>query len=270
MANWNNPTLTTNADTCLDELMARDTDAMTAGYTSPTNPPTRALRYDRGTTQWQEWSGTAWVDKGSLVSPSVVLGTMAVQASNNVAINGGVIEPPCVVEPECIGITPGLVYPNALGSGVAAAYSILHGDQVWRSAPPIGSTVLWFTAVPPTYWGICNGQSLLRATYVDLFTLIGTTFGAVDGTHFSLPDLRGFFPFGKAASGSGSTLGTTFGAIDHTHTTPLLAHTVLAHSGVTKLAPQFVDGSDVSDHAAGVSGSNNPPGFPLNFIMKIL
>ncbi len=30
----------------------------------------------------------------------------------------------------------------------------------------------------------------MRASYPDLFALIGTTYGAVDGTHFTLPDTR--------------------------------------------------------------------------------
>ena len=41
----------------------------------------------------------------------------------------------------------------------------------------------------PTGWLACNGASLLRASYPALFTAIGTTFGAVDGTHFTLPTI---------------------------------------------------------------------------------
>lgn len=40
-------------------------------------------------------------------------------------------------------------------------------------------------------WLICDGRSLVRASYADLFTVVGTTYGAADGTHFNLPDLRG-------------------------------------------------------------------------------
>jgi microcystin-dependent protein len=39
-------------------------------------------------------------------------------------------------------------------------------------------------------WMICNGNSLLRADYPDLFTAIGTQYGAADGTHFNIPDTR--------------------------------------------------------------------------------
>jgi microcystin-dependent protein len=46
-------------------------------------------------------------------------------------------------------------------------------------------------AADHTGWLLCDGRSVLRATYPDLFAVIGTTFGAVDGTHFTLPDYRG-------------------------------------------------------------------------------
>lgn len=46
-------------------------------------------------------------------------------------------------------------------------------------------------ATAPDGFLLCFGQSLLRSAYPALFTAIGTTYGAADGTHFSLPDCRG-------------------------------------------------------------------------------
>lgn len=41
---------------------------------------------------------------------------------------------------------------------------------------------------------LCDGSAVSRETYADLFAVIGTTFGAGDGsTTFNLPDLRGRF-----------------------------------------------------------------------------
>ena len=74
-------------------------------------------------------------------------------------------------------------------------------------APGVGpqSGDLRFTAIPvatPTTisgWLLCDGGSYLRAgTYATLFAAIGTTYGSVDGTHFSVPDFRG-----RVASGVG-------------------------------------------------------------------
>lgn len=78
------------------------------------------------------------------------------------------------------------------------------------------------TANPyPTMWLDCDGASLLRTDYPDLFNVVGTTYGAVDGTHFSLPDMRG-----RAAMGTGTgtglsprALGDSIGEEDHTLTT---------------------------------------------------
>lgn len=43
-------------------------------------------------------------------------------------------------------------------------------------------------------WFLCNGQAISRVDYSDLFALIGTNFGAGDGTTtFNLPDYRGKF-----------------------------------------------------------------------------
>ena len=43
-------------------------------------------------------------------------------------------------------------------------------------------------------WFLCNGQAINRNTYADLFAIIGTNFGAGNGTTtFNLPDYRGKF-----------------------------------------------------------------------------
>lgn len=43
-------------------------------------------------------------------------------------------------------------------------------------------------------WFLCNGQAISRTTYAALFSIIGTTYGAGDGsTTFNLPDYRGKF-----------------------------------------------------------------------------
>lgn len=43
-------------------------------------------------------------------------------------------------------------------------------------------------------WFLCNGQAVSRTNYAELFALIGTSFGAGDGSKtFNLPDYRGKF-----------------------------------------------------------------------------
>jgi len=59
---------------------------------------------------------------------------------------------------------------------------------------PIGSVVAFATKTATSGWLECNGAAISRTTYAVLFTLIGTTYGAGDGTStFNIPDLRGEF-----------------------------------------------------------------------------
>ncbi len=75
---------------------------------------------------------------------------------------------------------------------------------------PIGSSVLWWSDTLPSgfgTWGFCNGQSLDRTTFAALFAILGTTYGAVDGSHFNVPDLRERTPVGKSTMGGASSPG---------------------------------------------------------------
>ena len=84
--------------------------------------------------------------------------------------------------------------------------AIIDGDlEVNGSMPnavPIGSVMPWTTTVAPAGYLLCDGTSHLRATYSDLFDIIGTTYGSDDGTHFNVPDFRGMFLRGSGAHGT--------------------------------------------------------------------
>ena len=67
----------------------------------------------------------------------------------------------------------------------------------------IGETITWITTTTPANFLECNGNELSRTTYADLFAVIGTTYGAGNGsTTFNLPDFRGRFLRGLDTSGS--------------------------------------------------------------------
>ena len=82
----------------------------------------------------------------------------------------------------------------------------------------------------------CDGTSYLRTDYAALFAAIGTTWGSLDGTHFSVPDYRGRVLLG-AGTGSGLTarsLGDTGGEETHVLTTPEIpAHLHGASTSIT-------------------------------------
>jgi len=73
--------------------------------------------------------------------------------------------------------------PDGDGSGLSGIVTTLSG----------AISAFAFTSVP-TGWLECDGSTVSRTTYSDLFTAIGDTFGAGDGsTTFAIPDLRGEF-----------------------------------------------------------------------------
>ena len=70
---------------------------------------------------------------------------------------------------------------------------------------PPGSMMWWPRSTPPTGWVVRHGQALSRTTYSALFNVIGTTYGAGNGsTTFNVPDDRGRFIRGYL---SGTTAG---------------------------------------------------------------
>ena len=59
---------------------------------------------------------------------------------------------------------------------------------------PAGTVGYFPAQTPPSGWLKANGDLVSRTTYAALFAVIGTTYGAGDGsTTFALPDLRGEF-----------------------------------------------------------------------------
>ena len=87
---------------------------------------------------------------------------------------------------------------------------------------PIGSIIPFGGTTSPAGWLFCRGQELLRADYAELFEVIGTSFGAGDGsTTFNLPDLRGEFLRGAGTnSHSGQGNGGSVG--EHQNSTVIL------------------------------------------------
>ena len=85
---------------------------------------------------------------------------------------------------------------------------------------PIGAILPYPGTTAPTNWLVCNGAAVSRATYSDLYNVIGTTYGAGDGsTTFNLPDLRGKHLMGYDSTQTEfNALGKTGGEKKHTQT----------------------------------------------------
>lgn len=75
---------------------------------------------------------------------------------------------------------------------------------------PAGIIMPFAGTVAPENYLFCDGSAVSRTTYATLFGVIGTTFGAGDGSStFNLPDLSGRVPLGVSQS---HALGTTGGS----------------------------------------------------------
>lgn len=135
-------------------------------------------------------------------------------------------------------------------------------------------------------WMRCDGSALSRITYADLFAVIGTTYGAGNGTTtFNIPDMRG-----RAAIGAGNAtglsprpIGSIAGSETHTLTIdemPAHSHTVKEQSttgGTMSLTDVAVAlGDNISDRAgvvnnsgSGAAHNNMQPSIAINYIIKV-
>ncbi|MGV2141359.1 phage tail protein [Agrobacterium sp. 16-2014-1-2a] len=94
-------------------------------------------------------------------------------------------------------------------AGLQAAIDALNASIAVST--PTGSVTIWSANSAPTGFLICNGAAISRTTYAALFAIVGTTYGAGNGTTtFNIPDLRGLFVRGFDA-GRGLDPGHSFG-----------------------------------------------------------
>ena len=114
-----------------------------------------------------------------------------------------------------------------------------------------GTVYDWAGSSAPSWGLFCDGAAVSRTTYAALFAVIGTTYGAGDGsTTFNVPDLRGRVVAGRDDMGGASASrmttgskaaidGTSLGAAGGAEEITLVeaeipAHTHSAESGATQ------------------------------------
>lgn len=156
---------------------------------------------------------------------------------------------------------------------------------------PSGELKMWPTATAPTGFLLCSGAAVSRTIYAALFAVIGTTFGAGDGTTtFNVPNFNNRMPIG---AGDLYAVGATGGSKDaivvsHTHTAtvtdPGHFHTLpynTTGSGGGGGGPDVLGGSGMYTNAASTgitvsnsttgssgTGANLPPYLGVYFIIK--
>ena len=90
---------------------------------------------------------------------------------------------------------------------------ISDGTAVWKvkkigSEVPAGIMQMFAGNTIPAGWLLCDGSAVSRTNYAKLFSAIGTTWGAGDGsTTFNLPNSIGRFAEGASTSGSYKSAG---------------------------------------------------------------
>ena len=169
--------------------------------------------------------------------------------------------------------------------------SVPQAIAIQNAAPP-GAIIMYGGATAPTGWFLCTGGTISRTTWANLFAVIGTTYGAGDGsTTFTLPNLTSAFPQGV---GGADALGATGGKaatdiVNHTHTTPNHNHTFDKSNTAGATTSTFQAGSStVNLNSGGImnptnsgggttsnplqtsvtTGENRPPYVAVNFIIK--
>lgn len=150
---------------------------------------------------------------------------------------------------------------------------------------PCGSIMPWSAnGSLPTGFLLCNGASVSRTTYADLFNVIGTAFGTASGTTFNLPDFQGRFLRGRdnsagrdpdaasrTAQNTGGATGDNVGSVqsftiqDHMHAAIVSDSTgvgIYAHEdstwpfGATQIYATGQNTNAVYRSATGFSGSS--------------
>lgn len=161
------------------------------------------------------------------------------------------------------------IYKNT-GTYTNPAFSELGGGS------PSGSTIMFpgLDANIPIGWLKCDGRSLARATYPDLFAAIGYLHGGA-GSNFNLPDFLEKFPRGAATDddvgdtgGVDSVILTIAQMPSHRHQ---LNNPVGQGGGGNRLegyASDNVAKANTSRVGSGDAHENRPPYITVNYIIK--
>lgn len=144
---------------------------------------------------------------------------------------------------------------------------------------PVGMIVPFAGSSAPDGWVLCEGQAVSRTAYAALFAVVGTAYGAGDGsTTFNLPDLRRRSPIGPGGAWSpGQQVGaethtlTTNEMPSHTHKLRLITQQHYAGSGSTGIhgSSPYYNAADLAEVVGGGAAHNNVgPALVLNFIIR--
>lgn len=153
-------------------------------------------------------------------------------------------------------------FVEAIRTGTTVAWRVW-GAETAAALPvddglPVGTSLEGYWTTAPPGFLLEDGSAVSRTTYASLFAVIGTTFGAGNGsTTFNLPDSRGRVVVNKSTDTEFNTLGKKSG--EKTHTLTVAEMPSHNHGGTTgstfpEVGLSANDGSSGSPRAK--AGSN--------------
>lgn len=133
---------------------------------------------------------------------------------------------------------------------------------------PVGALMPYAGNTAPSGWLLADGSAVSRTTYASLFAVLGTTYGAGDGsTTFNLPDLRGRVPAGKddmggvaanrLTSGGSGVDGVTLGAQGGSETHTLLSSEIPSHAHGAGTFSTSISGTTVASSSHNHNMAHN-------------
>lgn len=163
-----------------------------------------------------------------------------------------------------IGVAPGGISQTQIAGGFGLI--------------PTGAIIPFGGASSPTGFLLCDGTSYLRSAQPSLFTAISTAYGAADGTHFNVPDLRGQFLRGvtgasandpdassRTAMNTGGAVGNNVGSVQadqiksHAHATQGAEPGAGASGASTKMVISDPTGTSPTNTTGSTGGSETRP-----------
>lgn len=161
------------------------------------------------------------------------------------------------------------------------------GGSATGDTLPVGSIMPYPKATAPENWLACDGSAVSRTDYSELFSAIGTIFGAGDGsTTFNLPNFKGKVPVGLDADDTDfNKIGKKLGEKTHTltsaemptHSHPNQHYAVSADAKnyrtyeatiATGTGNVYLATADSNDSGEGQAHNNIQPSIVTNYIIK--
>ena len=150
---------------------------------------------------------------------------------------------------------------------------------------PVGTIIMYAANTMPEGYLLCDGSAVSRTNYAELFKVIGTTWGAGDGsTTFNLPNAVGRFPEGAATAGGYIEAGLpnitgqlrlaklNFGGASEAFYLISASNITMAGFYNAAFNTNYLFGFNAANCSAvyGKSETNQPPAFTTKYLIKYI